>query len=421
MEERPGFNEKLARECADAFWGATNLGCVISDSSGRVVKEYGYGCQSCEVCRALHKEKERCVQAQLYGMTEAERFGGRYIYYCPQGLTCFVSPILGEVVSEAKITVGPFLMVERQDYIACEMNDFAGMEQAQADTLRNILQKIPTVSTKRVQKLSTLLFMSVGFLNNVWAADQLNSQREANAIQNQLNSYLYELKNSTAQEYPIAKERALLQSIAKADKAEANRLLNELLGHILFSSGGDFETIKDRLLELLILMGRAAADGGADAQLMLQETARRRAELRGMHDVETLCLWLSRQMNTIMDSVFRYTDARHANAIHRCVQYIESHYFEKVTLEQLARMVYLTPSYLSRVFAKETGQPFNAYLNEVRIQKSKALLLHDGLRLADIAAAVGFEDQSYFTKVFKRSVGATPNKYRDKLKSKTAP
>ena len=44
-------------------------------------------------------------------MTEAERFGGKYIYFCPMGLTCFVSPILGEGGAEAKLTVGPFITV----------------------------------------------------------------------------------------------------------------------------------------------------------------------------------------------------------------------------------------------------------------------------------------------------------------------
>ena len=62
-------------------------------------------------------------------------------------------------------------------------------------------------------------------------------------------------------------------------------------------------------------------------------------------------------------------------------------------------------------------KPFNDYLNQIRIAKSKALLKCDGLRITDISIAVGFMDQSYFTKVFKRVTGVTPNKYRDKLKA----
>ena len=118
-----------------------------------------------------------------------------------------------------------------------------------------------------------------------------------------------------------------------------------------------------------------------------------------------------------MDSIFKFTDARHANAMHLCTQYIDSHYFEKITLEELAQKVYLSAPYLSQIFKQEIGTTFNQYLNQIRISKSKALLRCDDLRLTDISMAVGFEDQSYFTKVFKRITGITPKKYRDKLKT----
>ena len=83
-----------------------------------------------------------------------------------------------------------------------------------------------------------------------------------------------------------------------------------------------------------------------------------------------------------------------------------------ITLNQLAEMVYLSPSYLSRIFTKETGNSFNDYLNAVRINKAKSLLKYNDLRVADVANAVGFDDQSYFTKVFRRITGVTPVKYR---------
>lgn len=105
------FDRRLARECAKAFSQSTGLGCTLSDKTGRAFDEYGYGCESCGMCAAAGASHDRCVQAHIYGMTEAERFGGKYIYFCPMGLTCFVSPILGEGGAEAKITVGPFIMV----------------------------------------------------------------------------------------------------------------------------------------------------------------------------------------------------------------------------------------------------------------------------------------------------------------------
>ena len=125
------FDRRLARECAKAFSQSTGLGCTLSDKTGRAFDEYGYGCESCGMCAAAGASHDRCVQAHIYGMTEAERFGGKYIYFCPMGLTCFVSPILGEGGAEAKITVGPFIMVEKQDFIACELTENVRLTEAQ--------------------------------------------------------------------------------------------------------------------------------------------------------------------------------------------------------------------------------------------------------------------------------------------------
>ena len=73
----------------------------------------------------------------------------------------------------------------------------------------------------------------------------------------------------------------------------------------------------------------------------------------------------------------------------------------------------MSRSYLSGLFKAETGRSLFAYLNQVRIEESKKLLCDPGIRLADIAAMCGFEDQSYFTKVFKNAVGLSPKKYRN--------
>jgi two-component system response regulator YesN len=64
--------------------------------------------------------------------------------------------------------------------------------------------------------------------------------------------------------------------------------------------------------------------------------------------------------------------------------------------------VYLSPAYFSKIFKEEVKTNFNNYLNLVRIEMSKKLLLDDSMSLVDISSYVGYEDQSYFSKVFKK-------------------
>ena len=64
------------------------------------------------------------------------------------------------------------------------------------------------------------------------------------------------------------------------------------------------------------------------------------------------------------------------------------------------------------MFKEELGCGFRACLNQLRVEKSKVLLLASGATMSEIYAACGFEDQSYFCKVFKKVVGVTPDRYR---------
>jgi YesN/AraC family two-component response regulator len=84
----------------------------------------------------------------------------------------------------------------------------------------------------------------------------------------------------------------------------------------------------------------------------------------------------------------------------------------KITLEDVAAHVYLSPSYLSKLFKTATGQNFNSYLNNLRIEHAKQLMLSGLGDLESVALTVGYEDQSYFTKVFKRLTGVTPKKFK---------
>ena len=70
-------------------------------------------------------------------------------------------------------------------------------------------------------------------------------------------------------------------------------------------------------------------------------------------------------------------------------------------------------TYLSRIFKEKTGENISSYINKVRVDRARLLLADPDLSLVDVAALTGFEDQSYFTKVFKAVTGQTPKKYKE--------
>ena len=99
----------------------------------------------------------------------------------------------------------------------------------------------------------------------------------------------------------------------------------------------------------------------------------------------------------------------------QAVTYITAHYMEKLTLRDLASRLFVSDSYLSKLFRQEMDISFNDYLNKTRIEHSIDLMQQTDLPLLEIAGMVGFDDQSYFTKVFKRTTGKTPRQYKNSL------
>ena len=85
---------------------------------------------------------------------------------------------------------------------------------------------------------------------------------------------------------------------------------------------------------------------------------------------------------------------------------------QRYTLEEVADAVHLHPAYFSSIFKQCNGSSFKEYLNMVRVEESKRLLSNTEYSIIDIAVACGFDDQSYFSKVFKKYTGMSPKQYR---------
>lgn len=94
------------------------------------------------------------------------------------------------------------------------------------------------------------------------------------------------------------------------------------------------------------------------------------------------------------------------------LDYINKNYNQSFTLESLASMVYMNPSYLSRLFKKTTNKSLFEYVNEVRISKSIEFLKDPIYKLKDIYKLVGYSKANYYNRVFKLKTGISPMQYR---------
>lgn len=90
----------------------------------------------------------------------------------------------------------------------------------------------------------------------------------------------------------------------------------------------------------------------------------------------------------------------------------------RLNLQELADLVNLTPTYLSRLLKEEFGIPFSQFYRQLKITWAKQLLLETDKTIAQISEDLGFVEDSYFVRIFKQETGETPLKYR-KRKNRT--
>ncbi|WP_201747897.1 AraC family transcriptional regulator [Chitinophaga vietnamensis] len=107
------------------------------------------------------------------------------------------------------------------------------------------------------------------------------------------------------------------------------------------------------------------------------------------------------------------SDLRH-NAIDQAIQYMKAHLHQMLTLQQMATAVNLSPSHFSYLFKTDTGFPPIEYFNHLKMQKACQYLLFTNLRIKEVAAQLGIEDPYYFSRLFNKVMGLSPNQYREK-------
>lgn len=102
------------------------------------------------------------------------------------------------------------------------------------------------------------------------------------------------------------------------------------------------------------------------------------------------------------------------SVIDKINQYIHEHYKENIGRNEIAEQLFLSPEYVSKLYKKETGISLKEYIGEYRIEQAKRLLANDAMRISEVAEETGFENFTYFSTMFKKYTGMTPNQFRKK-------
>jgi two-component system response regulator YesN len=407
------FDSEAAAEIAESFAAVSGIQCRLCTRDGKQLSTHGpegAGCSFCRRLSGLSGKSFDCEGLHAYGAQQAERFGGRYIYFCPAGMAFSASPIIAGGIAAGEMIAGPVLIMDYDDFLASDVISLGSAPETELAQLRSELLQVPKRTPKELDYISRQLFANAVFVGD--SSHEMFLARTSAEQQSSISEYVFQLKESSSTpQYPVETEQELCSAIARGDRAAADDMLNRILGYIYFYIG-DADVIRTRITELLIMFSRAAISGGANTEQILGLSHQYLQDLRHLGTQEELTRYLAASLNRFTNLVFNMLDGRHTRAIADAVDYIGVHYAEHLTLESVAKHVGYSPTYFSRIFREQTGSTFKEHMNALRIEKSKTLLLSGSFKVSDVCSMVGFSDQSYFCKTFRRICGVTPDKFR---------
>ncbi len=120
-----------------------------------------------------------------------------------------------------------------------------------------------------------------------------------------------------------------------------------------------------------------------------------------------------RWVNYLLEKTFSYEKEieKSKTIVDKVNQYIHDHYMDNIDRSKIASEFFLTPDYLGKLYKKKTGIAIKSYINEYRIEKAKELLKTSDKSISEVAVAVGFDNFSYFSTLFKKITGVSPKDY----------
>jgi len=434
-QEKISKIKDVIRWLLDSYYKATGFKSIFVDKKGKIflsTTSDGFFCNFCKLIQSSSEGQKRCFKSFSNGMLKSAECGFPYISRCHTGIIEWSASFLYEGKLLGSFISGGVLMRKSDSSFLKEIKKIAKTLRLEESQLEEILKRVKIVSEKKVKAAADILHIMANYLTKTKLTDTklrqekyIQQARISEEIQRikrkELELLEKEEKNensfiSVSSLYPLETERELLRRVRLGDKEGAKEVLNEILGKILFKNAGQTELIRARILELAVVLSRAAVEGKAELEMILGLNFEYIQELGKIKSVEELCIWVVKVLDRFTESVYENRNIKNVDIIRKTREFIRTNYKKKIKLVDISKAIYLSPYYLSHIFKRETGITLMEYLAKVRIEEAKYLLENTQWSTTRIAFEVGYSDQSYFCKVFKKNEGISPYGYKKRMK-----
>ncbi|SDO22235.1 AraC-type DNA-binding protein [Paenibacillus sp. yr247] len=227
--------------------------------------------------------------------------------------------------------------------------------------------------------------------------------------------YEQEALHITLEEYKRLKEKMQTGDVSFVQShLDSMSSFQEGVNRFELASGDILRSAKNHFISTCAIVCQIAVESGVENEYArtLAYKFIERAESLGTR--AEIVLLVKEMILQFTAAIKQFANPQYSALVRDIIHYMNLHFFEKITLNDVADKFSKHPSYISNKINMETGLSFSGNLNEIRIAESKRMLTDSQKSIHEIAIAVGFDYQNHFSKVFKKITGITPSEYRNK-------
>ncbi|WP_088344592.1 helix-turn-helix domain-containing protein [Bacillus cereus] len=251
-------------------------------------------------------------------------------------------------------------------------------------------------------------------LDIVWKKNKLLEEVSYKTVN--LDLYISKRRQNNFKNYDISLERKFFSAIKEGNTEQvikyAYSFPQEDAG--IVSRGDQLRNQKTNGIIAITLATRYAIDGNLPSDIAFSLSTLYIQTIEQLDNMYAVNRLIEDALCTFAERVKEYNIQKYSHTITTCLNHINKSIYDEISLNDLANLFNINPAYLSRLFKKEVGIPISKHIQRERVEEAKKLLILTTYSLSDICGWLNFNDQSYFTKVFKKITSMTPREYREK-------
>ena len=201
--------------------------------------------------------------------------------------------------------------------------------------------------------------------------------------------------------------------IKTQDRAKFSELVASALDKITHSRGNSDAMMAMLRQDLNQAFGNCFQDNNLSIRVLYEDEQLRQMDANAVRTPADMSRYAMTMYDRILQALQNLADS--TDIIAGAKNYIQEHFREDIDRDTIAATAYITPNYLSKRFRTEMGMNLREYINQLRVEEAKRLLLTTNDTVSEIASKVGYANISYFSTVFRKQCGMSPIDWRDKM------